>query len=468
MYYIAIILSKLSYYTLKILGRNASHFPGQVALKIYPNYLKKIKKPKYVIAVTGTDGKTTTANLISDCLKQNNYKVINNHLGSNTIVGIAATFTNSVNIKGKPKYDVIVLEIDEHHTRATLPQINPDYLIVTNIIRDSLKRNAHPEYIYNKVNMCNIPNTIIILNADDLCSSELLANNKRIYYGIEKQKKDLKKSKNIINDYPICPNCGSKLENDYIRYCHIGKHHCPNCNFQSKNPDISIKTINYKQKTITIKYQNKTFDLPIINDSIFNIYNELAVISLLLMMQIDIKKITQILKQTHLVKTRYDITTYQNINIIQMMAKSNNSIPVSLVFDYIASKPTKKILILNLDDLDEKGKVEYIGWIYDTDYEFLNKESIKQIIVTGQRANDHELRLLLAKIPKNKIICMKDELQAIKKINKKDIKEIYILHDMSNYNKSNKVKDEIIKILGGKNENWNIISWIMQFIWRLR
>lgn len=72
-------------------------------------------------------------------LKINNYKVINNKAGSNTNKGASSALTNCVNIFNKVKVDAVVLEIDEHWTRHVFPQIKPDYLIVTNIIRDSLK-----------------------------------------------------------------------------------------------------------------------------------------------------------------------------------------------------------------------------------------------------------------------------------------------------------------------------------------
>ena len=53
-------------------------------------------------------------------------------------------------------------------------------------------------------------------------------------------------------------------------------------------------------------------------------------------------------------------------------------------------------MILALDDLDESKSSERIGWIYDTDYEFLNDESIVQVLATGMRCWDHQVRLLLA------------------------------------------------------------------------
>ena len=55
-FYIALILAKLSIPALKITGHNATDFPGKLALKICPDFLKDIAKPEKIIAVTGTNG----------------------------------------------------------------------------------------------------------------------------------------------------------------------------------------------------------------------------------------------------------------------------------------------------------------------------------------------------------------------------------------------------------------------------
>ena len=60
---LTIIITKALRYILKRFGRGSS-MPGKVALKLYPNVLKDIKLPKYIIAVTGSNGKTTTTSLI--------------------------------------------------------------------------------------------------------------------------------------------------------------------------------------------------------------------------------------------------------------------------------------------------------------------------------------------------------------------------------------------------------------------
>src|SRR5436190_1604652 len=74
---------------LKLGGGSAA--PGLYALKIDPNLVEKLaKKIPQNIVITGTNGKTTTARLLSHFLEGNGYKVIRNSTGSNLERGVAS------------------------------------------------------------------------------------------------------------------------------------------------------------------------------------------------------------------------------------------------------------------------------------------------------------------------------------------------------------------------------------------
>ena len=61
-------------------------------------------------------------------------------------------------------------------------------------------------------------------------------------------------------------------------------------------------------------------------------------------------------------------------------------IPVSRNFEYVVSQPEDKTVILEMDDqLDRRKSVEYMGWIYDVEYDQLIRDNIKQIVITGVR-----------------------------------------------------------------------------------
>ena len=137
-FYIALILAKLSIPALKITGHNATDFPGSLALKICPDFLKYVAKPARIIAVTGTNGKTSTANLVIDMLKALGVETLNNSRGSNINSGISSALLNGVTIFNKEKYDTAVLEMDERSAARLFPYVKPDYILVTNLSRDSI------------------------------------------------------------------------------------------------------------------------------------------------------------------------------------------------------------------------------------------------------------------------------------------------------------------------------------------
>ena len=123
-----------------------------------------------------------------------------------------------VNIFNKKKDCIALLEMDEVTCDETIPLINLKYLIVTNLFRDSMQRNANPDYVYNKLQKGLNKDITLILNSDDPFSSMLGEKNKNkcVYFGIDKLDTDKKVSNNLINDFLVCPKCSSNLKYDYI------------------------------------------------------------------------------------------------------------------------------------------------------------------------------------------------------------------------------------------------------------
>src|SRR5574344_1174582 len=103
-FYLALYLAKCAQFLLRLIKRTATYFPGKIAVTICPDFLGKIKKPEKIIAVTGTNGKTTVSNLIIDSLEKNGKKVLNNRLGANINAEIASTLVDGTTIRNKTKY----------------------------------------------------------------------------------------------------------------------------------------------------------------------------------------------------------------------------------------------------------------------------------------------------------------------------------------------------------------------------
>ena len=70
----AIIVCKIVRGLAKLLGRGSS-LPGKYALKICPDILSCLELPELTIAVTGSNGKTSTVEMIAHILRSNGLNV---------------------------------------------------------------------------------------------------------------------------------------------------------------------------------------------------------------------------------------------------------------------------------------------------------------------------------------------------------------------------------------------------------
>lgn len=442
-YFIALWASKAVYILLRLLKRNATMYPGYIALKICPDYLARTEKSPNVLCVTGTNGKTTTTNMVADILSQSGMRVVSNRYGSNINTGVATALTHSVNFFGKPKTDALVLEVDERFSRLIMPFIKPDYLIVTNLFRDSIKRNAHPEYIFSILDTYVPKTTKLVLNADCLQSSQLLKDNPRVYFGIDRLDTDVTECVNLINDFSVCPVCDEKLKFNYLRYHHIGNAYCPKCGFKSYDADYELTEINYGDKTITVKHGDETDTYPMVNRALYNIYNELAAISLMSEFGVDSQKVKAYMGKISVTQTRYNEAKAGKTEIIRTMAKGQNSVSCSRTFDFVGHEQGARTVFIMIDDLFERrDSSEFVGWIYDVDFEFLNTPQVRQIVLAGPRCYDYKLRCLIAGIPEERILCEQDEFKAVD-IMDKDIDKLYLLHDTSTYDLACRVEEKI-------------------------
>lgn len=443
-FFMAFYTAKLAQFALKCLKRNATFLPGKIAIKICPDFLKYVDKPKKIIAVTGTNGKTTVCNIINDVLEDNGFNVLNNRLGSNVNAGIASSLISGASFFNKAKKDIAVFEVDERSSILIYKFVKPDYLLCTNLFRDSIKRNANTDYIVNIINQKLPEDTTIITNADDLIACSVGAKNPKIYYGIDKLDTDVEETNNIIKDIKTCPKCDTILKYNYARYHHIGNAYCPNCGFKSPNSDYKVTTINGKSNEIVVKEKNKSYKYTMLIDNIINVYNELSAIALLRTLGLSPKKINNSLKKTKVVETRFSKESVNGVEIITQLSKAQNPVAATRAFDYVSSLESNKALIMIIDDRDDaKTTSEHLTWIYDADFELLNKENIKKIIIGGVRCNDFYLRLLLAGVSEEKLVKSEDEYSLASYIDKEEIEKVIILHAIDKFDIATKLKNDI-------------------------
>ncbi len=451
---LALICGKITIKLLKLLKRNATNLPGSVVLTLCPDFLKHLEKPEKIIAITGTNGKTTVSNMILDILTDNGYDCTNNNFGGNVDTGIAAALLKDSTLSGKAKKKYCVLEIDERSAKRIYPYVKPDILICTNLTRDSYKRNAHSEFIFDILDK-NIPDsTHLILNCDDLISSRLKPDNKRTYFGMNKTDDEHLIPDNIIKDITTCPECDAPLEYTFLRYNHIGRAKCPKCGFSSSKADydtVARKFTDDGRADIQIKTAQGIEEYTVPCENTINLYNATAVVAALRTFGLSHEQLKKSFNKISIVKSRFETIKVKDKKIIALLAKGQNPVACSHACNIIRDNKTKKNVIVLCDDLfDAKYSSENTAWIYDTDFEFLNCESVQKIIIGGVRAEDYLLRLLIAGIPLEKIFCCEHEEDSAKLIDV-NADTFYIIFDMYNEHLRRAVETNIKEKL--ENEN---------------
>ena len=140
--FLIVVITKIITKVLKLLGKNAGNLPGNLALKWDKSIFEYFKITGKIIAVTGTNGKTMTNNIISQILKNSGKKIISNLQGNNMETGILSTLIKNSSLTGKIKTDYLVFETDESYVPVLYQKIPLDCLVILNFFRDQLDRNG--------------------------------------------------------------------------------------------------------------------------------------------------------------------------------------------------------------------------------------------------------------------------------------------------------------------------------------
>lgn len=119
-----------------------SALPGLVVEKLDPGFLARVlgRLPYGVVAVSGTNGKTTTTKMVVEMLEAEGLKVFTNKTGSNFSRGVIAAAVNECSVTGKLDADIAVLELDEAHAMYFIDRVRPRHTLLLNVLRDQLDR----------------------------------------------------------------------------------------------------------------------------------------------------------------------------------------------------------------------------------------------------------------------------------------------------------------------------------------
>jgi len=431
---LAILVCKLIRLVGKLVGKGSS-LPGKFALKVCPDILSRIQMPAYVIAVTGSNGKTSTVEMIAAALRAGGKNVVYNAEGSNQIEGVTTLILSHSTLGGRVKADVLLLESDERYARYSFRYFHPTHFVITNLYRDQLTRNGHPEWVYDAIAQAIHPDTTLVLNADDplvACFAQGRDPAKVKWFGLEACSVSHPDHRGIYNDGARCPKCKGKLEYTTYHYAHIGHYHCPSCGFTRHTPDFAVTALDLGEGTMTIDGET-TIGLAF--KSIYNVYNILAAWSACALAGVD-KASTAAVINNYILKNgrvvRFRLGGHRGT---LLTSKHENSVAYDTNLDYIRDTGKDCVVLVIVDAVSRKYFTGETSWLWDIDFDLLNVPHVKKVVLCGKYVNDLALRFDYTDVPGEKVVCYDTVAQAAEALKADGDEDLYVVTCFSDRDK---------------------------------
>lgn len=424
-----IICAKLIWRIGRVFGHGGTALPGLVAEKLDPHILPKLAKNNFssgLVLITGSNGKTTVASLLTQLLKAQGYKVIYNKGGSNLSRGLISCMIQNATLTGKISEDMAVFEIDENAFTATALQLNPTDVVITNLFRDQLDRYGEVDMTATKLasTLKHLYSTYLYLNSDDPRVAFLGKKKKRVtYFGVAdgpETKLDDQWSADIVTN----PTSKGVLRYKKRYYSHLGIYYSSNDEFNRPQPDLAATKLIFNDKTLAfnLQYNHKTVKFTAPYGGFYNTYNVLAALGVVQRFKMPADLAQQVVAKAQPAFGRMEEITYNNQNLKLLLVKNPAGFN-QIIETYVLPNVNNPLLICINDNLADGRDV---SWLWDVYFEALRQHK-GSIVVSGQRAYDMALRLKYANVVNFTIkLDIQDALQDIMKQNKNQ-KTIYIL-----------------------------------------
>lgn len=405
----------------RMAGRGGTTLPGAVARKVAPDLLRTLAaQPREgVVAVTGTNGKTTTAKMLSSICEAAGWGVAHNRAGANLIAGLTTAFIQAADWKGRIDRSVGLLEIDEATMPRACQEVRPRAAVVTNFFRDQLDRFGELEHTVDLVarGLAHLaPGGRAVLNADDPNCARLGARpgTEPLYYGLEVDGAGSGPASQAA-DARHCVQCGHPYVYAAQYYAHLGRYRCPTCGHRRPEPQVYIDRlwdVDARGSSFRLVTPEGVCEVRLQIPGLYNVYNALAAAAGAVALGLPLEAIRQGLEATTSQFGRMERITIGDRQVFMALVK--NPAGFDSVIQTVMQAEARKNLVIAINDRYADGTD--VSWLWDVDFEALasHQSEINFVICTGLRAEDMAVRLKYAGLDPAKLSVEKDPERAVK------------------------------------------------------
>lgn len=422
----SILAARAAQYASRITGRGGgSTVPGVISRRVYPKVLYAISRrlPRGSVAITGTNGKTTTTRMVGRIFSAAGIRAVNNSTGANLVTGVTAAIVSDASVCGRPSSQIGLFEVDEASVPRVAAEAELSTLAILNLFRDQLDRYGELAYTGKVIASAfdDLPQGgTVILNADDPLVASLGRQSgqaRPLYFGVDEPTLDTGKLQHVA-DSKDCPVCGTALDYELVYMGHVGAYHCPNCDFARPEPAYRASNVRMDGPRGTdfllqtpVGSREIRLDLP----GLYNVYNALAAAAVAGESGVGVEDIAAGIEGFGGAFGRVERVKAGDKEVFLLLIKNPvgfNEILRTFVAGSNDAAAAENVLIA-INDRDADGRD--VSWLWDVDFEMLSEARPadgKPFMVSGIRAGDMAVRLKYADLPVGSVT--EDRKQAIK------------------------------------------------------
>jgi lipid II isoglutaminyl synthase (glutamine-hydrolysing) len=346
---------------------------GQVLTRLVPDAFALLLRGRRVLAVSGTNGKTTTTHLLAAAvragLKADAHRLVTNADGANLHYGIASALSQHRHA------DIAVLETDERVVSDMIVAARPELLVLLNFSRDQLDRHHEIKALgrawRKALEAAGRGGPVIIANACDplvvwsagTAATVIWVETETVWHA----------------DGALCPACGELL----VRVPAEGRDHwdCPGC-------DLTQPAASYRVDGPTITLPDASIVTPNLQvPGAFNVSNAACALAAAIEFGVSVEDALAGMRTVTAPAGRFATARFGQTDAHLLLAK--NPAGWAEALPLAASDP----VVLAIDSVAADGKD--VSWLWDVNYEQL---AGRTVICSGPRAHDLAVRLSYAEV----------------------------------------------------------------------
>ncbi len=373
--------------------------PGKVLTRVEPHAIERLARrlERGSVVISATNGKTTTAAMVSAVLERTGARLVHNRAGANMVGGVASALAAAARRGGRAlDGDLGLFEVDEFWLGPVVEEIEPRALLLSNLFRDQLDRYGELDTIADRwaeVVARRPPHTRLVLNADDPLVADLGRASGALYFGVEDDALALPELQHA-SDSKHCRRCGHAYVYETVYLAHLGRYRCPNCGQERPVPDVTARDVELRgirsaAFTLCAAGDEHRIELPL--PGLYNVYNALGAAALCLALDVPAADVAAGLATV--------APAFGRAETIELGGRPTS---ILLVKNPAGANEVLRTLTLEGRDLDVFGVLNDntadgrdVSWVWDADWEVLAPH-LRRMTCSGTRAAELALRLKYA------------------------------------------------------------------------